>query len=76
MRVVRAITGSPGLFFFASTGCERVAFIIELDEEFADACEFFADKELAVLLFPCAPFLLTLAEVPLVPEEPAWLLLR
>jgi hypothetical protein len=48
-----------------------VAFIVELDDESADPCEFFADAEFASLLFACTPLLLALAEVLPAADEPA-----
>jgi hypothetical protein len=48
--VVFAVTGSPGLFFLASTGCESEAFIAVPLESDAELCPAFAEVELDVLL--------------------------
>jgi hypothetical protein len=67
---VRAFTGSPGLFFFASTGCVSAALIVEFVAELtapvAGPREFVAEAEFTVLFSTCAPLLPMPAE-----ESPA-----
>jgi hypothetical protein len=74
--VVLAVTGSPGLFFFASTGRESVAFTAVPFERLVEFCSALADDEAALLLETCAPDLPASADVPLAPEElacaPVW----
>jgi hypothetical protein len=45
--------------------------MVEFEEEFADACEFFAEDEFAASLFTSAPLLLALTDAPVAAEIPA-----
>jgi len=57
------------LFFFASTGCESVAFIAVPFARLAEFSPEFADAEAPLLLEACAPDLFTRADVLLFAEE-------
>jgi hypothetical protein len=74
--VVLAVTGSPGLFFLASTGCESSALTAVPLDRLAEFCPACADDEAAPLLETCAPDLPARAEVLVFAEElacsPVW----
>src|SRR5260370_21054569 len=70
--VVFAVTGSPGLFFLASTGCESEAFIAVPFARLAELCPAFAEAEAELLFEPCAPDLSACTDVLLLAAELAW----
>jgi hypothetical protein len=67
--VVFAVTGSPGLFFLASTGCESVAFIAVPLERAGELCPALADVEPELLLAADAPDLSVCTEALLLADE-------